>query len=238
MVPFPYNRQCYFHCPVLYYHNPFSFPSSSEFISEPPEPAAGETLKSFHRPPFGFRFLPPRLKRSGFCRDNEITIRLDGKTSLMIKNIPNIFGRKDLLKIIDDHCREKNIGRRVSDKIRSSYDFLYLPMDFMKRANLGYAFVNFTSSIAAVRFCRDFNKFHWPVPGNKKVCEITLAKFQGKDELTRHFSSSRFACHTNAYLPVVLLPPSDGFARYRLDLLGVRVGGAWTPPPTLRRHRR
>ncbi|VVA99336.1 unnamed protein product [Arabis nemorensis] len=93
-----------------------------------------------------------------------------------------------------------------------------------KRANLGYAFVNFTSSIAAVRFYREFDKFFWANQRTKKICEINTAKFQGKEELSRHFKESKFPCHTDEYLPVVLSPPSDGFTAYKLKTLGFRVG--------------
>lgn len=126
------------------------------------------------------------------------------------------------------------------------------------RANLGYAFVNFTSSVAAARFHREFDNFFWTNPRNKKVCQITVAKFQvwvsfgllgfincsclfrvifkscvilgfifykqGKEELSQHFKDSRFPCHTNEYLPVVLSPPSDGYTGYNLKTLGYRVG--------------
>jgi len=48
-----------------------------------------------------------------------------------------------------------------------------------KRANLGYAFVNFTSSLAAERFRREFENFSWDNIGfRKKICEITVAKYQ------------------------------------------------------------
>ncbi|KAF8110130.1 hypothetical protein N665_0087s0011 [Sinapis alba] len=142
------------------------------------------------------------------------------KTSVMIRNIPNIFGRKDLLRILDNHCRREN---SVQQQTPSSYDFLYLPMDFVKQANLGYAFVNFTSSVAAERFRREYDNFLWVDFGYKKICEISEAKYQGKEEYTQHFKDSRFPCHTNDYLPVILSPPSDGFTCYTLTTLGYRV---------------
>lgn len=47
-------------------------------------------------------------------------------------------------------------------------------------ANLGYAFVNFTSHVAAVRFHRYYHNRAWNVKLNNKVCEITCAKIQVK----------------------------------------------------------
>ncbi|XP_010461369.1 PREDICTED: protein MEI2-like 7 [Camelina sativa] len=164
------------------------------------------------------RCLPPRLLKK-FSSEKFVPLpenKLAGKTSVMVKNIPNCLGRTDLLRILDNHCRKHNR--------ESSYDFLYLPMDFVKRANLGYAFVNFTASVAAERFRREFENFSWGNLGYRKVCEITMAKYQGKEELTKHFKDSMFTCHTDNYLPVVLSPPSDGFTGYTLTTLGDRVG--------------
>ncbi|XP_031275146.1 protein terminal ear1-like [Pistacia vera] len=127
-------------------------------------------------------------------------LRLGGKTSLMIKNIPN---------------------------------------QFQFRANLGYAFVNFTTPVAAVRFSTAFHQHEWlgQVPGvsRKKICEITCAFIQGKGALKNHFERSKFPCHTNGYLPVVLSPPRDGSNRSRPTLVGRRTGVA-APPPVNRRN--
>ncbi|KAL1223737.1 Protein terminal ear1 [Cardamine amara subsp. amara] len=183
-------------------------------------------LKNFSEKPKNRNFSAIPKNRSFSAKPMLIPEdKLAGKTSVMIRNIPNCFGRNVLLKILDTHCRKHNEGAALSDKNRSSYDFVYLPMDFVKRANLGYAFVNFTSSIAAEIFRRDFDNFFWNNIGNKKkVCEITVAKFQGIKEFSQHFKHSRFICHTENYLPVVLSPPSDGFTAYKLTTLGDRVG--------------
>jgi hypothetical protein len=52
------------------------------------------------------------------------------RTTVMVRNIPNNYTGEMLLELID------------SEGFASSYDFLYLPMDFGRQANLGYAFVN------------------------------------------------------------------------------------------------
>ncbi|KAK9219679.1 hypothetical protein WN943_008325 [Citrus x changshan-huyou] len=154
-----------------------------------------------------------------------------GETTLMIKNIPNRFKRHDLLQILDNHCWAENMKAKLhSDPCRSEYDFLYLPMDFCHGANLGYAFVNFTTSVAAVRFAKAFNKSRWEaqVPGNKKTCEISRAAIQGMDALKIHFQEKCFNCHTDSYLPVILAPPRDGWMRTRPTIVGrcINVGAA------------
>ncbi|KAJ4881373.1 MEI2 C-terminal RRM only like 1 [Raphanus sativus] len=132
--------------------------------------------------------LPPpkesELKSLPSPQEDTFKSLFGDKTSVMIRNVPNIFG---------------------------------------KHANLGYAFVNFTSSVAAERFRREYDNFLWVDFGYKKICKISVAKYQGKEEYYQHFKDSRFPCHTDVYLPVILSPPSDGFTRYSLRTLGYRV---------------
>ncbi|KAF3497433.1 hypothetical protein DY000_02053293 [Brassica cretica] len=91
--------------------------------------------------------LPPPKKaelKSPHSPQEDTLKSLSGdKTSVMIRNIPNMFG---------------------------------------KHANLGYAFVNFTSSVAAERFRREYDNFLWVGFGYKKICEISEAKYQGEME--------------------------------------------------------
>lgn len=47
-----------------------------------------------------------------------------------------------------------------------------------KVSNLGYAFVNFTTSMAASQFCAVYHNYKWDVNVNKKICEITDARIQ------------------------------------------------------------
>ncbi|KAG7599399.1 Mei2/Mei2-like C-terminal RNA recognition motif [Arabidopsis suecica] len=222
--------------PNLYYPPPscpsvFNFNKPFPCSTKPCKAITGADVKS-EKEPFRYEFchrrcLPPRLlkkqvwvhKNHNFSSAKVVPLpenKLAGKASVMVRNIPNCLGRTDLLRILDNHCRKH--------KTESSYDFLYLPMDFVKRANLGYAFVNFTSSVAAERFRREFENFSWGNLGYRnKICEITVAKYQGKEELSQHFKNSRFTCHTDEYLPVVLSPPSNGFTAYTLTTLGNRV---------------
>ncbi|GMH21826.1 hypothetical protein Nepgr_023669 [Nepenthes gracilis] len=102
-------------------------------------------------------------------------------TSLMIRNIPNRVSRRELTDLLDEHCREENEGAESwSDRARSEFDFLYLPIDFVTELNYGYAFVNFTTIEAASRFCKSWVGQTWDKCGynSKKICEITGASIQ------------------------------------------------------------
>ncbi|XP_065880550.1 protein terminal ear1 [Euphorbia lathyris] len=143
----------------------------------------------------------------------------NGKTSLMIRNIPNQFQRQNLLQVLDRHCLEEN----KKEKVKSAYDFLYLPMDFRTGGNFGYAFVNFTNNVGASRFYKAFNDHQWDVPVNKKTCKICFAKLQGKAALTNHFKNSVFNCKTSEYLPVVFSPPrGSGSLSSKVIVIGRR----------------
>jgi len=79
-------------------------------------------------------------------------------TCRMLRNIPNDYSRQDLLELLDT--------------IQLQYDFVYLPFDWGKRANLGYAFVNLVSNQEAERIAENLGGFSdWKVP-SEKVCEV------------------------------------------------------------------
>ncbi|XP_057431434.1 protein terminal ear1 homolog [Lotus japonicus] len=138
----------------------------------------------------------------------------DSRTTLMIKNIPNKYSQKLLLNMLDKHCIHCNdqIGDSDEAQPRSSYDFVYLPIDFNNKCNVGYGFVNMTSPEAALRLYKALHLQHWERFNSKKICEVTYARVQGLEALKEHFKNSKFPCEMEHYynLPVVFSPPRDG----------------------------
>lgn len=147
------------------------------------------------------------------------------------------------------------IYRSISSKLSDYLCFIFLPLKWIKclliillwigflglcsnRCNLGYAFVNFTTTGAALRLYKLLHKLKWEAFCSKKVCEITYARLQvqhlisfyfgvyniclniyvndldeqGKESLVEHFKVSIFPCDSDDYLPVVFSPPRDGSA--------------------------
>ncbi|KAL1820318.1 hypothetical protein ACET3Z_015187 [Daucus carota] len=130
-------------------------------------------------------------------------------TSVMMRNIPNQYSRDELMKFVDKCCAEHKL----------EYDFFYLPIDFSRHQNKGYAFINFTKPQYAKMFEQVMTGYIWGFNQlgdksftSKKICEITWAKIQGKDGFVNHFKGSNFPCYCENYLPVVLSPPSNGDA--------------------------
>ncbi|PON47247.1 Splicing factor-like protein [Parasponia andersonii] len=135
----------------------------------------------------------------------------DTRTTVMIKNIPNKYSQKLLLSMLDSHCiycNEQIVGGR--DQPFSSYDFVYLPIDFNTKCNVGYGFVNMTSPEATWRLYKAFHLQHWKVFNSRKICEVTYARVQGLEALKEHFKNSKFPCETDHYLPAVFTPPRNG----------------------------
>ncbi|ESQ32870.1 hypothetical protein EUTSA_v10005263mg [Eutrema salsugineum] len=150
----------------------------------------------------------------------------DPRTTLMIKNIPNKYSQKLLLNMLDNHCIHINEAiTEESDHHQpfSSYDFVYLPMDFNNKCNVGYGFVNMTSPEAAWRLYKTFHDQRWEVFNSRKICQVTYARVQGLENLKEHFKSSKFPCEAEVYLPVVFSPPRDG--KQLTEPVSIKING-------------
>ncbi|CAH9108459.1 unnamed protein product [Cuscuta europaea] len=168
------------------------------------------------------------MEESADCRDE--------RTTVMIRNIPNKYSQKLLLNMLDNHCINcndriyaagGNDGATVHHSY-SSYDFVYLPIDFINKCNVGYGFVNMTSPEAVRRLHKAFHLQTWEAFNSRKICHVTYARIQGLEELTEHFKTSRFPCDAEEYMPVVFSPPRDG----RALTTPVPIFGCGVDPPS------
>jgi hypothetical protein len=90
-----------------------------------------------------------------------------GKTSVMMRNLPNDYTRNMVLELLN------------STGYKEKFDFIYLPIDFQRKAGLGYAFINFVDSAAATEFQKEYTGFRgWSVTSDK-ICEVTWSDVQG-----------------------------------------------------------
>ncbi|KAH9749272.1 protein MEI2-like 2 [Citrus sinensis] len=101
----------------------------------------------------------------------------DTRTTLMIKNIPNKYTSKMLLAAIDENHK-------------GTYDFLYLPIDFKNKCNVGYAFINMLSPLHIIPFYEAFNGKKWEKFNSEKVASLAYARIQGRAALVAHFQNS------------------------------------------------
>ncbi|KAH7415067.1 hypothetical protein KP509_14G026200 [Ceratopteris richardii] len=119
----------------------------------------------------------------------------DSRTTLMIKNIPNKYTSKMLLAAIDENHR-------------GMYDFLYLPIDFKNKCNVGYAFINMTSPDHIIPLYQAFNGKKWEKFNSEKVASLAYARIQGKAALVAHFQNSSLMNEDKRCRPILF--NSDG----------------------------
>lgn len=104
-----------------------------------------------------------------------------GCTTVMLRNIPNKYTREMLIHVLN----KRFLGK---------YDFMYLPIDFNNKCNVGYGFVNFRTPETCHMFILHFHgvSVRKSLPGfnSKKVCEVTPARVQGLLDNVRRLQNS------------------------------------------------
>jgi hypothetical protein len=87
-----------------------------------------------------------------------------GFTTLMLRNIPNNYTRNMLIKLLDQ------------EGFSGHYSLVYVPVDFIRFAGLGYAFVDFSSNEAAEKARQTFQGFKGWNSTSKKVCDVLWSR--------------------------------------------------------------
>ncbi|KAI4291487.1 hypothetical protein PAPHI01_0761 [Pancytospora philotis] len=130
----------------------------------------------------------------------------DPRTACMIKNIPNRYTAEMLIHFIND----THFGQ---------YDFFYLRMDFKNRCNVGYAFINFVSCEAVLRFYKRINGHRWACFSSSKVAELTYASIQGIDNLKRKFKRSLVMLEDRSFRPKMFYTegPNRGYEKPQFE---------------------
>ncbi|KAJ6853147.1 protein MEI2-like 4 isoform X2 [Iris pallida] len=119
----------------------------------------------------------------------------DLRTTLMIKNIPNKYTSKMLLAAIDEQHK-------------GTYDFIYLPIDFKNKCNVGYAFINMIDPQQIIPFFQALNGKKWEKFNSEKVASLAYARIQGKSALIAHFQNSSLMNEDKRCRPILF--HSDG----------------------------
>ena len=100
----------------------------------------------------------------------------DQRTTIMLKNIPREISQLFLMSFLNN-------------KYKGKFNFLYLPIDFIKRINVSYAFLNFKNSKDIIEIYLDLHDKPWSFCKNKKAY-ISYARIQGFKSISEHFSKS------------------------------------------------
>ncbi|CAE7780100.1 ML5 [Symbiodinium sp. CCMP2592] len=116
------------------------------------------------------------------------------KTTVMLRNVPNDYTREMLLELLD------------SQGFAGRYNFAYLPCDFYRDANLGYAFVNLVDRVAVDDIWAAFDGFaSWSLP-TTKVCQVRWSSpHQGFEAHVERYRNSpvMHRCVPDEYKPVI-----------------------------------
>jgi len=117
----------------------------------------------------------------------------NGRTTIMLKNLPSHFTRQHLVNLLH------------SQGLEGLFNFIYLPIDFARGCNLGYATVNMETSYVAelaMQLLKGFNDW-----SSEKSLEVSWnAPHQGLDELIAFYRNSRsmHAKVPDEYKPVLV----------------------------------
>ena len=117
----------------------------------------------------------------------------DTRTTVMIRNIP--------IKYTD------NILVNALEEFKGKYDCLYMPYDYEKNGNKGYAFINFVNPLHILLFYEKFNGKKWMHFESNKICELNMAHFQGVNEIQKHaknFKGLKKNCISNTNENIVI----------------------------------
>jgi hypothetical protein len=102
-------------------------------------------------------------------------------TTVMLRNMPNKYTRDMLVE-------------QLNRQFRGEVDFVYLPIDFRNRCNVGYCFINFRTVECRQKFVELFDSVdvRTCLPGlnSRKVCEVMPARVQGQEENVRRLRES------------------------------------------------
>ncbi|XP_019180223.1 PREDICTED: protein terminal ear1 homolog [Ipomoea nil] len=211
----------FYHVPYdhfsLHQSQPDGGPAAIKKAAPPPPITRRRDLKKLALPPrlraterskIWRRKVKPEGASAAAADRGDSSSPVSGKTTVMIRNIPNQYQRESFMAFLDKYCIESHL----------QYDFLYLPMDFKTNNNVGYAFVNFTTAAAAAKIREVLQNHSWGVLRttngfftSKKICAVTWARIQGRRELVKHFQKSNFVCSRPDFLPAVFSPPRNGF---------------------------
>ncbi|KZV27199.1 hypothetical protein F511_04652, partial [Dorcoceras hygrometricum] len=83
------------------------------------------------------------------------------------------------------------------------YDFIYLPIDFKNKCNVGYAFINMVSPLHIITFYKAFNGKKWEKFNSEKVASLAYARIQGLTALVSHFQNSSLMNEDRRCRPIV-----------------------------------
>jgi hypothetical protein len=91
----------------------------------------------------------------------------------------------------------------VNETHKGKYDFIYLPIDFKNKCNVGYAFINFIDPVSIIDLFTRIQGKKWTRFNSEKICAVSYGRIQGKENLIRHFQNSTIMSEVVDYRPKI-----------------------------------
>ena len=145
------------------------------------------------------------IKNNNSSNDNkikidDIIIGKEKRTTLMLRNIPNKYTLNNVIEEIDRSFWGK-------------YDYINLPIDYERKLNLGYAFINFVDPMHIILFYETYHLKKWNKYKSEKKIDMTYADKQGKKDINCKDEQTYFAIEDkrfvfNSLQPKIEIPVS------------------------------
>lgn len=101
---------------------------------------------------------------------DNIIMGKDKRTTLMLRNIPNKYTLA-------------NVVEEINQTFWAKFDYVNLPIDYERKLNLGYAFVNFVDPFHIILFYELYHNRKWSKYHSDKKMDMTYADKQGKKDI-------------------------------------------------------
>ena len=181
-------------------------------------------------------YTPPRnieYRRTGTnlsVFSNQSALDRADSTTVMLRNVPYDARQTGVLSLLEEEG--------------FTFDFFYAPLDFKSRNNLGYAFINLTSSEVARDFFEAMDgKRITSRPGWEKPLRVCWARVQGLDANVDHYRNSPVNEMPVEFKPMIFdamgqslpFPEPDSMVPNQLNNLGRNLSTTSTVRPRERR---
>ena len=144
------------------------------------------------------------LKEEQIINLDNIFSGKDTRTTVIIRNIPIKYTNEILIEEFSEF-----IGK---------YDCLYMPYDYERNGNRGYAFINFINPLHILYFYEKFNGKRWLYFESCTICQLSFPHFQGINEIQKHSNNYKgqkmFDYYTSSHNNENMIIPS----KYLLEL--------------------
>ena len=120
------------------------------------------------------------IKKNNKIKIDDIIIGNEKRTTLMLRNIPNKYTLNNILE-------------EINSSFWGKFDYINLPIDYERKLNLGYAFINFVNPFHIILFYETYYLKKWSKYKSEKKIDMTYADKQGKKDINLKDEQTYFA---------------------------------------------